>query len=165
MNDTDSYRMNPVEDTLVYGEDLKEGMWVLAESPRQRTPYHGTSVKDSMIRTQRFRQVSRLRREPASAVKGATELIHFTGTWIDGYQASHTASPGQPWIVKKAPEDPEVTADAEVIARVCASGYNEHVRLNGPDGDKATGTAGGTFTVMRNGRAYTVTVTPSAGEG
>jgi hypothetical protein len=166
MNDTADYRMNPAEDTLLRGDQLAEGMWVLAESTAYRVPV-GAS-EDDRIRAQRFRQVSGLHRKPPALFEGAPERIAFTGTWIDGYQRTHHASVDVEWIVKKAPVDPEATAEAQVIARICTNGYNEHVRLHGPDGDKAV--ESGTddqarFTVEREGHLYDVTVTPRAEAG
>jgi hypothetical protein len=169
MNDTaDSYRMNPAEDTLLRGDQLTEGMWVLAELNALRTPA-GTS-EDDLIRAQRFRQVTGLRRQP-----GIPELAVFTGTWVDGYQKTHTSGPGTEWIVKKdsiAAADPEAVRDARDLAVMCRDGYARHAEsaaalglspsVPGPVFDTADG---GAFTIMRNGRAYRVTVAPEAGEG
>jgi hypothetical protein len=160
MNDTADYRMNPAEDTLIYGDELKEGMWVLPSS--ERIP--SGRDEDSRLRAQRFRRVVRLRR----ARPGGNELVAFVGVWVDGYQQEHTYAVSHAWIVKKAPADPEATAGAQVIARVCVNGYNEHVRLHGPDGDKAveSGTEDqARFTVEREGHLYDVTVTPRAEAG
>jgi hypothetical protein len=155
---SDHYRMNPAEDTLVYGDELAEGMWVLPESPLARLPHGGD--EDSRLRAQRFRRVTRLRRRPYQDSM-VSEVTVFVGEWVDGYRQEHLYGIGQAWIVKKAPADPQAVAEAEVIARICASGYNEHVRLHGPDGDRAGTPAGGSFTIVRGGRAYTVTVTPA----
>jgi hypothetical protein len=156
----DVYRMNPAEDTLVYGDQLAEGMWVLPSSPTTR--FLGED-EDSRLRAQRFCRVTRLRREPFRFDGEVSEVTVFVGEWVDGYQYQRRHALTTPWLAKKAPADPEATEAAEVIARVCLNGYNEHVRLHGPDGDKAVGSGTGdraTFTVEREGRLYDVTVTP-----
>jgi hypothetical protein len=102
MNETEIsvYRMNPAEDRIVFGEELEEGMLVLAEEPGARRP-HGRS-EDEQLRAQRFRRVTRLRREP-----GTPEKIIFVGEWVDGYQEVHRYAVSYGWIVKKEPRDDE----------------------------------------------------------
>jgi len=164
MNDTtDAYRMNPAEDTLLRGDQLAEGMWVLAEIDAFRLPVAAVS-EDGRLRAQRFRRVSGLRREGA--------LVRFTGTWVDGYQMTHTSNLGTTWIVKKAPADAEAVSDARDLAGMCRSGYARHAESAAAlglspsvPGPVFETTEGGAFTIMRNGRAYTVTVAPAAGEG
>src|SRR6266498_6053874 len=70
------YRMNPAEDEIRFGEEITEGMWVLADSPIFRSPHGGG--EDEKIRAQRFRRVTRLRREPASSIN-PDSLIIFVG--------------------------------------------------------------------------------------
>jgi hypothetical protein len=98
------YRMNPQTDRIVFSDELTEGMWVLAEWPPIRSP-HG-SDEDSRIRAQRFRQVTRLRRSPAS------KTLTFVGEWVDGYQEVHQYAESYGWLVRKDPE-PDAAADGE----------------------------------------------------
>jgi len=100
----DVYRMNPAEDTLVYGDELEEGMWVLASDPGARLP--AGDDEDGRHRRQRFRRVNRLRRERSGF---GNEVTTFTGTWVDGYQERHMHDIRAAWIVKKAPA-PEASA-------------------------------------------------------
>jgi hypothetical protein len=173
MNGTaDDYRMNPAEDTLLRGDQLADGMWVLAENIGLRLPLSSNS-EDDRIRAQRFRQVSGLRRKAASSADGTPELIHFTGTWVDGYQATHTTNLGTPWIVKKGAVNAEAVAEARNVADMCRSGYARHAESAtalglsaAPEPGPVFETAeGGAFTIMRSGRAYRVTVVPAEGEG
>jgi hypothetical protein len=83
--------MNPAEDTIVFGDELSDEMWVLADDCCSRPPYGGT--EDERLHSQRFRRVTRLRREG--------DLVTFIGEWLDGYQAMHQASTSSGWIVKK----------------------------------------------------------------
>jgi hypothetical protein len=162
VNDTDSYRMNPAEDTLLRGDQLADGMWVLTESVGYRKP-RGSS-EDDRIRRQRFRQVTGLRREPASVANGTPELVVFTGVWIDGYRETHTSSLNMEWIVKKAPTDAEAAAAARKVADMCRSAAELGLSPAWTAGPVFETDGGGAFTLMRNGRAYTVTVTPSPKE-
>jgi hypothetical protein len=100
----DAYRMNPAEDVLMDGGEIAEGMWVLAADPRTRLPCG--SDDDSRLRAQRFRRVTRLRRELSGF---GNEVTVFTGEWVDGYQEKHRYDAAASWIVKKAPA-PEVSA-------------------------------------------------------
>jgi len=86
-----AYLMNPAEDVILFGDELTNGMWVLADGCDARPPYGGT--KDEQLHSQRFRRVTRLRREG--------ELVTFVGEWLDGYQAVHQAGISSGWIVKK----------------------------------------------------------------
>ena len=151
MNDTADYRMNPAEDTLLRGDQLAEGMWVLAELTGVRQP-RGTS-EDDLLRRQRFRRVSNLQ-------AGA-----FTGTWVDGYQETHLAPPDRLWIVKKAPADAEAAAAARKVADLCRSATELGLSPAWTAGPVFETDGGGAFTLTRNGKTYTVAVTPSAGEG
>jgi hypothetical protein len=55
-----------------------------------------------------------------------------------------------------------IRAEAGVIAALCARGYNEHIRIHGPDADHADATfetmAGSGFIVTCDGRRYVVLV-------
>ncbi|HEY2575322.1 MAG TPA: hypothetical protein VGI74_03335 [Streptosporangiaceae bacterium] len=86
-----TYLMNPAEDVIVFGDELADEMWVLADDCCSRPPYGGT--EDERLHSQRFRRVTRLRREG--------DLVTFIGEWLDGYQAMHQASTSSGWIVKK----------------------------------------------------------------
>lgn len=99
MNDTEVtvYRMNPAEDTILFGDELRDGMWVLADTPAMRRPYGYDD--DSRLRSQRFRCVTRLRREPGS--DGGPERTVFVAEWVDGYQEVHSYAVTYGWLVKK----------------------------------------------------------------
>ena len=86
-----TYRMNPAEDVIVFGDELADEMWVLADDCCSRPPYGGT--EDERLHSQRFRRVTKLRREG--------DLVTFIGEWLDGYQAVHQASTSSGWIVKR----------------------------------------------------------------
>ena len=77
MNTTvDVYRMNPEADTIVFGDELAEGMWVIYESPparlRQQRTRRGAATRpavpprDPAAHRRRFcglrRRIHRLRR-------------------------------------------------------------------------------------------------------
>ena len=75
MNETIAiYHMNPAEDRIIFGNDLEDGMWVLAENLGARFP-SGRS-EDEEIRAQRFRQVTHLHRVPPAS-NGPPERIVF----------------------------------------------------------------------------------------
>lgn len=95
------YRMNPAEDRIVFGDELAEGMWVLAEDFVLREPHHDD--EDSRIRRERFRRVTRLRHEPGAH----GPLVIFVAEWVDGYQEVHSYSQQYAWLVKK--DEPEET--------------------------------------------------------
>lgn len=95
--ETACYVMNPAEDTLIYGDELAEGMWVLPASPTARS--NSGSSEDSVLRGERFRRVTRLRRQAAGG--GLPELAVFIGEWVDGYLEFHTYGLVNGWIVKK----------------------------------------------------------------
>jgi hypothetical protein len=108
MNETvATYRMNPAEDAILFGDELTEGMWVLADDPSMRRPY-GKS-EDDQLRAQRFRKVTRLRREPACG--GSPAKTVFVAEWIDGYQDVHSYAVTHGWIVKKAVTDEPAAED------------------------------------------------------
>lgn len=91
------YLMNPAEDMIVFGAQLADGMWVLPESALGRPgPEAG---KDRQLRGQRFRKVTRLRREGS--------LTCFIGEWIDGYQEVHRYNVSHAWLVKKEAPEPD----------------------------------------------------------
>jgi hypothetical protein len=100
-----TYRMNPAEDRIVFGEEITEGMWVLTEPWPMRSP-HG-SDEESHLRAQRFRKVTRLRHVPGSGASPAK--VVFVGEWVDGYQEVHEYAVTYGWLVKKDP----VTAGEE----------------------------------------------------
>jgi hypothetical protein len=98
MNETvAAYRMNPAEDEIRFGDELTEGMWVLPEDISLRPGVEAS--EDERIRGQRFRRVTRLRRE--SGYGAAPEKIVFVGEWVDGYQEIHTYAVTFGWLVKK----------------------------------------------------------------
>lgn len=99
MNETTTplYKMNPAEDMILFGDELKEGMWVPCEEPSVRQPYAGG--EDGHLRAQRFRKVTRLRREPA--IWENPERTIFVAEWVDGYQEIHDYAVTHGWIVKK----------------------------------------------------------------
>ena len=102
MNDTtDAYRMNPAEDTLLFGDELEEGMWVLTDDPTMRRPYGND--EDSQLRRQRFRRVTHLRHVPGGG--SAPDKVVFVGEWVDGYKEVHSYAVTFGWIIKKAPND------------------------------------------------------------
>jgi hypothetical protein len=106
MNETvAAYRMNPAEDTILFGDELENGMWVICDEPAMRRPYG--KDEDGRLRRQRFRRVTRLRREPGSG--SAPEKVVFVAEWVDGYKEVHSYAVTFGWIVKKAPEDTEAT--------------------------------------------------------
>ena len=164
MNSTsDVYRMNPAEDTLVYGDELEEGMWVLADIPGLRVP--SGDDEDSRLRAQRFRRVKKLRRQ----LIAGSEIISFLGEWVDGYQQEHKLGIRQAWIVKKAPADAEAVTGARKVADMCRSATALGLSPAWEAGPVFETPEGGSFTIVRGGRAYTVTVTPAGmtaeGEG
>lgn len=101
MNETavSVYRMNPAEDEILYGDELRDGAWVLADDPTLRSP-HGKD-EDAKIRAQRFHRVNRLRRE--AGYGDAPAKVVFIGEWVDGYQEIHRYAASHGWIVKKDP--------------------------------------------------------------
>lgn len=86
-----AYVMSPAEDVILFGDELGNGMWVLADDCGARPPYG--AAEEDRLRAQRFRRVTRLRREG--------DLVTFVGEWLDGYQALHQASASSGWIVKR----------------------------------------------------------------
>lgn len=101
------YRMNPQTDRIVYGDELTEGMWVLPESPTARSR-GGRDDEDSLIRAQRFRQVTRLHRSPA--VGETPEMAVFIAVWVDGYSEVHRFGLVNAWLVRT---EPDAAADGE----------------------------------------------------
>lgn len=102
------YRMNPAEDDILFGDELREGMWVLTESARSRQP--GGADGDSRIRAQRFRRVTRLRRE--SGACGNPGKTIFVGEWVDGYKEVHSYAVTYGWIVKRDVPEEDAAAKA-----------------------------------------------------
>jgi len=92
-----TYLMNPAEDVICFGDELAEGMWVLPESASARRGKGGG--EDALIRAERFRKVTRLRRVPAIGATPAQTV--FVGEWIDGYQEIHSFAVSHGWLVKK----------------------------------------------------------------
>src|SRR5260370_3901705 len=54
-----TYVMNPAEDVVLFGDELANGMWVLADDCGARPPYGPT--EDERLRSQRFRRATPLR--------------------------------------------------------------------------------------------------------
>ena len=98
----DVYRMNPEADTIVFGDELAEGMWVIYESPPNRCARN--APEEVQLRGQRFRRVTRLRTEPDLAYAGGAYTV-FVGEWVDGYQEVHQATVRTAWIVKRETTD------------------------------------------------------------
>ena len=92
-----AYIMNPAEDTILYGSDIREGMLVLPESETVR--YMGGS-EDQQLRAERFWRVTRLGRR--------LDMITFIGEQVDGFQRGWTVLDTNTWIVKRAsiPDEP-----------------------------------------------------------
>jgi hypothetical protein len=91
-----SYRMNPAEDVVIFGDELAEGMLVLPEDALLRSGAYGS--EEDRLRRQRFRKVTRLRVTPRY---GMDDLTAFIGEWIDGYQERQAYAASFAWIVKK----------------------------------------------------------------
>lgn len=89
--ETVRYVMNPAEDTLIYGDELADGMSVLLDDWTLRSP-HGYG-EDEQLRQQRFRTVTRLRHDGT--------CVNFIGEWVDGFQHSHRYAMSYAWIVKR----------------------------------------------------------------
>lgn len=92
-----SYAMNPAEDTVIFGDELAEDMWVIPEMTLVRS---SGGSEDDRLRGERFRRVTKLRIQPARGETPA--LTVFIGEWVDGYQAVHSFAVTHGWIVKKA---------------------------------------------------------------
>ncbi len=87
--------MNPAEDTILFGDEITDGMLVLPENELWRV---GTT-EDQMLRAQRFCQVTRLRRQPGYGASAGKVI--FIGEWVDGYQQVMEFAETYGWIVKK----------------------------------------------------------------
>jgi hypothetical protein len=85
---TTGYEMNPEEDIVLYGDELREGMLVLQEYPVYRCS------RDDTDRRQRFRRVLRPRTDDGQ--------VCFIGEWEDGHQEVHAYGKSIGWLVKKA---------------------------------------------------------------
>ena len=90
------YTMNPAEDTVIFGDALADGMWVLPEDGPLRSLCAGT--EEEQLRCQRFRKVTQLRRSPPAAYG---VILVFIGEWVDGYQEVCRYNESYGWIVKK----------------------------------------------------------------
>jgi hypothetical protein len=102
----DVYRMNPEADTIVFGDELAEGMWVIHECPEARCARN--APEEVQLRGQRFRRVTRLRTESDVSYAGGAYTV-FVGEWVDGYQEVHEATIRTAWIVKR--DATETTGD------------------------------------------------------
>ena len=104
------YKMNPAEDDLLFGTQLREDMWVLPERPEIRR-LHGKS-EDDKIRRQRFRQVTQLQH--------VGDQVVFIGKWVDGYAEIHRYhATFYGWLVKRENSAP---AEAELAIRAALEG-------------------------------------------
>ena len=92
MSEIARYVMNPKMDVILFGDELKEGMWVM---PSELRGDHGT--EDERLRAQRFMQVTRLRFMPGQC----GTLTCFVGEWVDGYQEVKRFNVSFGWIVRK----------------------------------------------------------------
>jgi hypothetical protein len=105
MNETAvaEYRMNPDEDEILFGDELREGMWILRAEPTGRT-HDGT--EDGKIRAQRFRRIVRIRQSTAAQavpdIGVVPAQIAIVGEWIDKYQEIWTGAVTNAWLVKKS---------------------------------------------------------------
>lgn len=104
MSTITEYVMNPAEDTVLYGDELADGMWVLGDDALMRTP-SGDS-EDEQIRAQRFRRVTRLRLYTQPGSDSAPPQMSFIGEWADGYQQSWEGAITSAWIVKREQPSP-----------------------------------------------------------
>ena len=87
-----SYLMNPAEDTILFGDDLHEGMWVLRDDEFLRAGVEAS--EEVQIRAQRFCRITRLQFHG--------QHLSFIGEWVDGYQKSEgPIAITYAWIVKK----------------------------------------------------------------
>jgi len=106
MNQVAHYVMNPAEDTILFGDELRDGMLVMHEDWVLRG---GSAVsEDEQLRNQRFMRVTRLRFVPGPA----GDLAVFIGEWVDGHQKVQRVAVTLGWIVKKA-SIPDYTAEDE----------------------------------------------------
>ncbi len=88
---TPRYEMNPAEDVIMSGDDLKDGMWVLHETSYLRPGSEAS--EDERLRGQRFCRITRLKRNGG--------VITFIGEWVDGYQKTFTVHRDYNWLVKR----------------------------------------------------------------
>jgi hypothetical protein len=92
MSTVTAYVMDPALDTVLFGDEITEGMWVLPEDSILRSlPIGG---EEEQLRRQRFCRVTKLRRS-------GTVLV-FVGEWVDGYQEVLSYNECHGWIVRKA---------------------------------------------------------------
>jgi hypothetical protein len=103
MSTITAYVMDPATDVLLFADELADGMQVM---PEGATP--GLGTEDEQLRAQRFRTVSRLRRQAADPT--CPELIVFVGEWVDGYQQTLRYNIASSWIVRR---DSTPAPDAE----------------------------------------------------
>lgn len=95
-------------------------------------------------------------------------LAQCAGTLREsGFIVADRSDRGHLYVRERGPEHD--TAMARETAGILVRGYEEHLRLHGPDADGVTivfdtGVGGG-FTVEREGHLYDVTVTPRAEGG
>ncbi len=104
-----AYEMNPATDTLMYGDELREGMWVMQENEALRCDPNGS--EDRQIRMNRFCRVTRLR----TADHGHGPVATFIGKWVDGYQKALYARHDSAWIVRRE-DAPSAEAELGTIA-------------------------------------------------
>jgi hypothetical protein len=99
MSTVTAYVMDPALDTVLFGDEITEGMWVLPEDELARKR-HPDPAEDTALRQQRFRRITRLRVQPPCGLLPAQTV--FIGEWIDGYQEMHSFAVTHGWIVRKA---------------------------------------------------------------
>ena len=102
------YQMNPAEDYVIFGDELREGMWIMREDELMRTV---SANEDEQIRMNRFCRVTRLR----IAYKGHGPCALFIGEWVDGFQKRFSVHQDFTWIVKRD-GTPEPEAELREIA-------------------------------------------------
>lgn len=89
-----NYKLNPVEDELLYTDDLVDGMRVLIAEPKSRYSEDQRELYNAGLPVaNRWCTVSKLRVE--------AESVFFIGVYDDGNKERRAAIPVTTWLVKK----------------------------------------------------------------
>lgn len=99
------YLMNPAEDQILFGDELRAGMLAMPEETGIRAR---GGDEDAQLRGQRFRRIVRTR-EGAAASGGVPPQIVIICEWVDGYRETWSGAITHTWIVKR-----EATAAEEI---------------------------------------------------
>ena len=75
-----AYEMSPATDRIVFGDELRDGMWIIREDETMRCG--SAHSEDVEIRVNRFCKVTRLQ----TVECGSGPCVIFIGEWVDGYQ-------------------------------------------------------------------------------